>query len=331
MELRQRTRSFGGRVVAFAIVIRLLTGGFPARVVSWLKSPEAAAWMIFLETGRNVRFSASSPKLHSTESPPPRQEGIEKPLFTGREAASLTLTDSGGFSPELEKLLAKPLDWELRGHQPTVLIFHSHATESYSDTGAAYRTTDEDRNMVSVGARVAEILEAEGIRVIHSRTLHDHPSYDGAYASSRQEVKALLEQYPSVRLVLDLHRDASDTADGQLRTAVRLSQGSAARLMLVMGGGHDRWEENLSLALKLQLQLEAEAPGITRPIDLRTGRFNQDLCTGTLLVEVGGAGDSHAEALAAAEILARAIVSLADGTRRSGNGTGIDTISASVS
>ena len=316
MELRQRTRSFGWKVVAFSLIFRLLTGGFPARVVSWLKGPEAAAWMIFLETGRNVRFSASSPQPHSLESPPPRQEGTQKPMFTGQEAASLALTDSGGFSPALEDLLAQPLDWNLKGEQPTVLIYHSHATESYAGTGEAYRTLDESSNMVSIGDRVAELLEAEGIRVIHSRTLHDHPSYDGAYASSRQEVKALLERYPSVRLVLDLHRDASDASEGQLRTAVRLSHGSTARLMLVMGGGHDRWRENLSLAVKLQLQLEAEAPGITRPIDLRTGRFNQDLCPGTLLVEVGGAGDTHAEALAAAEVLARAIVSLAEGTRK---------------
>lgn len=315
MELRQRTRDFGRRVVLFALIFRLLTGGLPARVVSWLKGPEAAAWMIFLETGRYVRFSVYSPQPHSLESPPPRQGGSQKPLFTGREATSLALTDSGGFAPELEELLTRPLDWELKGEEPTVLIFHSHATESYAGTGASYRTTDEDRNMVSVGQRVAELLEEEGIRVIHSRTLHDHPSYDGAYASSRQEVKALLERYPTVRLVLDLHRDASDASEGQLRTAVPLSNGSAARLMLVLGGSHDRWQENLSLALKLQLQLEQEAPGITRPIDLRTGRFNQDLCSGTLLVEVGGAGDSHAEALAAAEVLARAIVSLAGGTR----------------
>ena len=322
MELRQRTRGFGGRVVAFAIVFRLLTGGLPGRVVSWLKGPEAAAWMIFLETGRDVRFSVSSREPHSLESPPPQLALSLLPVFSGQEAEAVALKDSGKFSPELEKLLEQPLDWNLKGEEPTVLILHSHATESYTPSGesyresAPYRTLDEDYNMVSVGARVAELLEAGGITVIHSHTLHDHPSYDGAYASSRQEVSELLARYPTIRLVLDLHRDASGGDGGQLRTAVRLSQGTAARLMLVMGGSHDRWEDNLSLAVKLQLQLEAEAPGITRPIDLRTGRFNQDLCPGALLVEVGAAGNTRAEALAAAEVLARAILSLAEGTRK---------------
>lgn len=322
MELRQRTRSFGRRVVVFAVVFRLLTGGLPARVVSWLKGPEAAAWMIFLETGRNVRFSASSRQSHTAESPPPRLAASPLPVFSRQEQEALVLTDSAGLSPDLGKLLEMPLDWNLKGEQPAVLIYHSHATESYTRAGedyresAAYRTLEEDYNMVSVGARVAGLLEEGGIRVIHSRTLHDHPSYNGAYASSRREVQEILERNPSIRLVLDLHRDASGGEGEQLRTAVELSRGTAARLMLVMGGGHDRWQENLALAVKLQLQLEAEAPGITRPIDLRSGRFNQDLSPGTLLVEVGAAGNTRAEALAAAEVLARAVLSLAEGTRK---------------
>ena len=118
--------------------------------------------------------------------------------------------------------------------------------------------------------------------------------------------------------MLDLHRDASD-GENQLRTSTPINGASCAQLMLVMGtnaGGlrHEGWEDNLSLALKLQTQLERQAPGITRPISLRSQRFNQDLSPGALLVEVGAAGDTHSEALRAAEQLAQAIAALAEGT-----------------
>ena len=81
------------------------------------------------------------------------------------------------------------------------------------------------------------------------------------------------------------------------------------------GLNHPDWEQKLSLALKLHAQLERQCPGITRPLVLRSQRFNQDMSPGALLVEVGAAGDSHDEALAAAEQLAKAIVALAKGTQ----------------
>jgi stage II sporulation protein P len=84
--------------------------------------------------------------------------------------------------------------------------------------------------------------------------------------------------------------------------------------MLVMGTNHENYEENLSLALKLHAQLEEQWPGITRPLQLRASRLNQDLHPGALLVEVGAAGNSHAEALTAARELAKAIIALRSGT-----------------
>ena len=94
--------------------------------------------------------------------------------------------------------MSQPLDWDLTGDKPTVLILHSHATESFAPTGeylssAAYRTQDTAQNMVSVGAYVAELLEAGGISVLHDRTLHDSPSYDAAYTNSRATAQSYLE------------------------------------------------------------------------------------------------------------------------------------------
>ena len=88
--------------------------------------------------------------------------------------------------------------------------------------------------------------------------------------------------------------------------------------MLVIGtnaGGlyHPVWQENLSFGVKLQALLEREHPGICRPIQLRTERFNQDLST-AMILEVGAAGDTLEEALVAARAFARSVVALSRGT-----------------
>ena len=88
--------------------------------------------------------------------------------------------------------------------------------------------------------------------------------------------------------------------------------------MLVMGSdkgslSYPNWERNLALAVKLQAQLEQTYTGLCRPIKLVTSRYNQDLSTGALLVEVGTAGNTHAQAIRAAEYLAEGIVALAKG------------------
>jgi len=323
MELRQRTRRFGGRIIACALILRLLSGGLPAKVVSWLTGPSAAELLIFLETGRYVRFSASSEKrwLHTAESPPPMSEG---PLPVFRREDSVSVTYSCSARPVLEDLVALPLRWNLVRQEPTVLILHTHTTESYSGemytSSGEYRTLEEEYNMLSVGEEVARILKEQGISVIHDRTLHDYPSYNSAYNHARKSTRKLLEENPSIQLVLDLHRDASESGQSQLRTLAQVNGEPSAQLMLVIGtdaGGlsHEKWEENLSLALKLQLQLERRAPGITRPISLRSQRFNQDLSAGALLVEVGAAGNTRQEALVAAGYLAEAIILLAEGTK----------------
>lgn len=175
--------------------------------------------------------------------------------------------------------------------------------------------------MISVGHRVAELLEAAGIRVLHDTALHDEPSYSEAYDNSRKSVQSYLQEHPSIRLVLDLHRDSFENEDGEQIVQTVFSQGvSLAPIMFVVGtdqGGlsHADWQENLSLALKLQTLLEDICPGLCRDISLRPQRYNQDLSAGALLVEVGACGNTRQEALRTAEVLAEGIISLARGSR----------------
>lgn len=331
MDPSHRSLRVGAAAIACALVFRLFSTGVLDSVASWLTQPNIVAFLTYLETGRNVRFSASSEVFleYSPESPAPMiwqlPEEPALPTFSEEDIELVDLYYSCSLRPDLEELLKAPLNWDLSTNIPTVLILHTHTTESYTQNGESYvessdyRTLDENYNMLSIGDRVAEILTENGITVLHDRALHDYPSYNGSYTDARKSIIQYLEEYPTICLVLDLHRDASDTANGQLRTVASVDGVTCAQLMLVMGTNaagqsHDHWQENLSLALKLQAQLERQAPGITRPTVLRSQRFNQDLSAGALLVEVGAAGNTHPEALLAAEELAKAIVALAKGT-----------------
>jgi len=300
-------------------------------LLSWFSQPNIQSFLIYLETGRKVRFSPSYAACADTvgESAAPVFQDSEvpwiKPVFSQDQGDLQDIFYACSLRPDLKSLLEKPLDWDLRGQEPKVLILHTHATESYTRNGenyvesSAFRTLDEDYNMVSIGARVAQILQDSGIPVLHDRTLHDYPSYNGSYSHARKSIQQLLKEYPDICLVLDLHRDASGDLNNQFRPVVSSPAGPVAQIMLVMGTNasgqkHPNWQENLSLGLKLQSQLERQLPGITRDTSLRSQRFNQDLTTGSLLIEMGAAGNSHDEALRAAEELARAIVALSRGT-----------------
>ena len=323
MDQHRNALRLGAWVILFAAMVRLASGGFFRPLSDALHNPKVQSFLIYIETGRNVRFSPSL-EVFSGESPPPQIAADPLPVFA-EEEGNLAVYYACSLRPELGTLLEKPLQWHLPGSEPTVLILHTHATESYTKAGenylesSAFRTLDENYNMLSIGERVADILSQNGISVIHDRELHDYPSYDGSYGNARQSIRYYLEKYPSVQLVLDLHRDASGDLDNQMRTLATVNGQDSAQLMLVLGTdasglSHPAWRENLGLGLKLQTVLEDLAPGITRPLVLRGQRFNQDLAPGALLVEVGSAGNTRVEALRAAEKLAEAIVVLARGT-----------------
>ena len=326
MDQQGKVLRFGAGVILLAVVLRLASLDVFRPLAALVQNPNIQSFLIYIETGRKVRFSPSL-EVFSGESQGPQLAAEQLPVFS-RADGNTEVYYACSLRPDLDALLEQPLVWNLQGGEPKVLILHTHATESYTKKGedyvesSAFRTLDEDYNMLSVGDAVADILSGYGISVIHDRELHDYPSYDGSYNHARESIRYYLEKYPTIELVLDLHRDASGDLNNQRRSVVEVEGRDCAQLMLVMGTdeaglSHPQWQDNLALGLKLQTALERIAPGITRPLTLRSQRFNQDLSPGALLVEVGTAGNSHAEALLAAQVLAEAVAVLARGT---GNG-----------
>lgn len=219
---------------------------------------------------------------------------------------------------DVAALAEAPLELEIPEEGPQVLIMHTHGSEAYTPDGedvyeptGECRTADKTKSVVRVGEEIAKVLTEMGLSVVHDNALYDYPEYNGAYDRSLAAVESYLEQYPTIRVVLDVHRDALVGEDGTIYKPITTVNGEdSAQVMLVMGSNalydHPKWEENLSLAVKIQAEMNTLWPTLARPIGLRENRYNQQLTTGSLLVEVGSHGNTLQEALAAARMFARA-------------------------
>ena len=174
-----------------------------------------------------------------------------------------------------------------------------------------YRTTDCTHNIVRVGEEMAAVFRQQGFEVIHDTNLYDYPSYNDSYVNSKAAVKKWLEKYPSIQIILDVHRDALAGSDGTIYKLVSEEQGQkVAQTMLVVGtnvGGanHPAWCDNLALAVALQEKLMADYETLARPIVLRNSSYNQQLLPGYLLVEVGGHGNTLTEAIQGGKLFAQ--------------------------
>ena len=240
----------------------------------------------------------------------------DKGYVTG---AGLYLYNRTDLTVDLGDLAQREVGFTLSPAQegPQILIVHTHATEAYTPDGediytpsdSNSRTLDQNYNVVRVGEEMAAVFSEMGLKVLHDKTLYDYPQYNGAYTRSREAVAGYLKEYPTIRVVLDVHRDALIAGDGTVyKTMTTVNGAKTAQVMLVVGTGeeHPGWAENLTLACKIQKSLDTLYPTLARPMALRTSHYNQQLGPGSLLVEVGSHGNTLQEALAAAREFSRA-------------------------
>ena len=218
---------------------------------------------------------------------------------------------------------AQPLPFAIEKDSaaPQVLIMHTHATEDYRlsaglwfTPGDGARSTDRSINMCAVGRVMADTLNAAGICTLHDETLNDYPSYTGSYANSRAVVQQYLARYPSIKVVLDVHRDAIETESGSRYAPVCTVDGrQAAQVMIICGCDNGTtvrlpgWRQNLRFAAAWERSMEEMYPGFTRPVLFSYRFYNQDLTTGSLLIEIGGHGNNLNEALYAGQLAAKGL------------------------
>ena len=248
-------------------------------------------------------------------------------LSSGAQIRNCTYLDND-FAAEQAELLPD-IKLDLSSNEPQVLIMHTHACESYLVDGSGYydsdytsRTTDASQSVVAVGQRIAEKLAENGICVIHDGTLHDYPYYNGAYSRAEETVTRILDVYPSIKVVLDIHRDGIEDSDGtRVAAGAEINGREAAQVMIISAAGNDYYDvpdylENFRFACLLQNGMEAANPGITRPILFQYCQYNQHLTTGSLLIEIGSHGNTLEQALYTGELIgesiAQALLSLTD-------------------
>lgn len=202
---------------------------------------------------------------------------------------------------------------------PQILILHTHTTEAYTkgkkdtykETDTA-RTTDNDYNMVRVGEEMKNVFEEMGLSVVHDKTKYDYPSYTGSYSRALTGIQKMLKKYPTIQVVLDVHRDAIIGSDGtSYAKKTEIDGEEVAQVMLVVGTNdmgltHPKWKDHLTLAVQIQKNMLAIDSELPRPIDLRRQRFNEHATPGSLLVEVGTSGNTLKQALAGARLFAQA-------------------------
>ena len=221
-----------------------------------------------------------------------------------------------------------PFEVEVNSDEPQVLILHTHATETYQtwpdlvyDPAFTARTQNTELNMCAVGERMAQVLNAAGINTLHDTTLHDSPSYTESYDRSRATAQDYLQKYPSIKIILDVHRDAIEDADGtRVKPLCTVDGQDTAQVMIIAGCDNGssiplpNWRLNLRFAAAWESAMESRTPGLTRPVMCDYRYYNQDLAPGALLIEVGGHANTVDEAVRAGEYAAQALAELLGGT-----------------
>ncbi len=204
--------------------------------------------------------------------------------------------------------------------KPQILIYHTHSQETFADYPQR-----KDATIVGVGAYLAELLEGQGYYVIHDTTVYDVK--DGkldrsqAYTYALDGIQGILQENPSIQVVLDLHRDGVEEGT---YLVTEVNGKPTARIMFFNGISqtpdgpieylpNPNREENLAFSFQMQMKASEQYPGLTRKIYLKGLRYNQHVRARTALIEVGAQTNTYAEALNAMEPLAELICQVLDG------------------
>ncbi len=247
------------------------------------------------------------------------------PYSAGLKYNNVYIKNSTGLNIDLKaELDAGPVLRINKKSEPEVLIVHTHATECYmSETRDFYtsgdktRSSDDSENVVAVGQKMADILSAGGISVIHDTTHHDSPSYNESYSRAAKTINEYLRQYPSIKIVIDVHRDSvALSGNDKVAPTVTVDGKSAAQVMLIAGSqtgtvtDFANWRENFRLAIRWHQMMEVMYPGLPRTMLFASRRYNMNLTTGSMILEVGTEANSFEEACYSAELAANSLLCL---------------------
>ena len=223
-----------------------------------------------------------------------------------------------------EVLLGRDMSIEKSGNGPDILIYHTHSQEGYSDS----IDTSETETVVGVGDRLESLLrEKYGYNVLHHKGQYDVNDRDHAYSNSLPEITEIIEKNPSIKVVIDLHRDG---VNENLHFVTDINGKATAKVMLFNGISYSNnqgdidylynpyLKENLALTYQMYLLGKTYYPDFFRCIYIEAYRYNLHLCKRSMLIEAGAQTNSFAEVINAMEPLAELIARELIGTPEAG-------------
>lgn len=219
-----------------------------------------------------------------------------------------------------KEILNKKLGFNLDTDEPLILIFHTHGSETYKgDKGS----------VIDVGEYLKEQLE----NTYHIKTIHDKTVYDQidgeldrnrAYNFAGEGVSQTLKENPSVKIVMDLHRDSVDES---IDLVTDINGKKTAQIMFFNGVSYKKGvgeidylenpnkEYNLATSLQMQLLAAKYFNGLTRKIYIKGYRYNLHLTKRSMLIEVGAQNNTLEQAKNAMLPLADLLYRLAKGEK----------------
>ncbi len=308
----------------FKIKTSLLKAFKASKKITDTVMPSTANLHLVSANFREEKKPSYQPDAPEAPGPAPDDGSVEKSIAydSGNVGITkkITIKNQTSYSVSPEEILKSEKPFSVPAEKPTVLILHTHGTEAYTPSErynftytSNSRTTDTNFNVVRVGTELEHALTELGISVIHDVTMYDYPDYNSSYDKAFYGIRATLAKYPSISVVLDLHRDAVNDENGKkIKLAADIDGEKAAQIMFVVGTdecgfSHPHWRDNLKFASIIQGHLAESCPQLVRPINLRTSRFNQQFTRGSLIIEIGTNGNTLEEALLSAHYLADAV------------------------
>lgn len=248
------------------------------------------AMLPFLRSDKERQLAQAKPQ--PTPEPPGRAEPPEQPKPAAPEPAQPPAVAGG---------------------QPVIGIYHTHDWESYISEFPAFVAREpkdldkinsenhSKRTVMEVGQKLALRLKELGVGTVYADYTHRELGYDYAYKSSRATIKDILGEYPTVKVLLDLHRDKGWGLD----LTTNIGGKKVAQVRCIIGNGNLHWDQNKAFCDQLMQRLERKYPGMTLPTRVQgPDTYNQDVINGAILLEIGGAMNQYAEAERAAVYLA---------------------------
>lgn len=236
-----------------------------------------------------------------------KEESIAR--VTDEQLAELNET-SEAYDPSLKK--------ELDPANVEVLIFHTHTHEGYSEVGTS--TEDENFSVVGVGNVIAqELEEGYGIAVVHDKTIHDTSPYNESYYRSEPTVQSYLDQFPNLKLVIDLHRNGGPSKES---VTVNINGQDLARLLFVTSKNSPHYSKMMEVVNEMIATSEKLFPGLMGDgkdgvglyeYNNGSNTFNQKLSPAVILTEFGADVNTAQEAKLSGKYYARLIAEYING------------------